>query len=100
MTYKQLVFFFPHRNFIPIILDYLSKTKEQILHEKIHIEIHKKNIISDISFSKFIHSIGHGNKISHRKVSLINKDINYIKRYYKIHINRITKKVEMIRRGI
>jgi hypothetical protein len=48
MSYKSLTLFFPFPYIIPIIMSYLELTPQELLREKINIEIRRKALLKDI----------------------------------------------------
>jgi hypothetical protein len=77
MTYRVLtIFFIPE--LIAIIMCYGGKTKEQILKERLHIEMRHKSIMQDIKSSRFLYELYSKNRIK-KYVSNLNADIQKIK---------------------
>jgi hypothetical protein len=81
MTYKLLSIFFPFPDLISIIMDYNSKTKEQLLKERLHIEMRYKKIIKDIKYICLLHNFFNKNITIKNKIKNINNDIEILKSY-------------------
>jgi hypothetical protein len=89
MTYRELIFFFPYKDLIPIILSFLAKPHRQAAIERMHIEMRHNNVLSDIHYTSFIYKLNRQqfNRSTGKYkgyIKMLNADIKSLKQNYSL----------------